>query len=330
MKTTITKYAIAGMAVLLGIISWMTVDWAIKLPNFSNWLIPSIFFTLFFIMLVLSAILIRQWSVILSILAVSFFASLYFAFSFWHFLILFLCFLLTWIGLARIIQDLNLNIKLSITKSVRTGKSIIILALSIAIASQYYTEVRNSNQINIIPKLKMGSAVNQILPMVYPNLKNSAQNDLTVDQFISEIAKQNTDSFLAGDTDKQKYLNSAGINNEQITQIINSNQDKILEEERKNFSQMAGMTLSGNEKISDVFSEMINNRINDLFSPSLQGDNLPFLPLLAAFILFLTVASLGSVIGSLAGYFLAFVFWLMRKMDLVKISKTTVEMEIIE
>lgn len=331
MKTEITKYLVAGMIVIFGFISWMTVDWAINIPTSSTWLIPMVYCLLFFIALALGAILIKNKTILFLALAVSFLGSLYFAFSFWHALILIFCFFLALAGIERISSDFNHNIKFSITKSVRTGKTLIILALSIAITSQYYAEVRNTDKVNIIPKFEMGEVVNQILPMIYPDLKNNIEDDLTVDEFILEMSKQNADSFLQ-DTLENSGASSKnlGINETQMAQIIESNQDKIIDQQRKSFAKIAGIPLSGEEKISDVFSEMINNRISEFFSPSLQKNSLPILPWIASLILFLTVVSLGSLFGSLAGYLVAFIFWLMRKANLVKVSKVMVEMEVIE
>jgi hypothetical protein len=331
MKTKITKYVIAGLIVVLGFVSWMTVDWAINIPTFSTWLVPSIWFILFFIALTLGAILIRKKILLFSVLAVGLFSSLYFAFSFWHALILILCFFLALTGLERISSDLSRNIKFSITKSVRTGKTLIILALSIAITSQYYAQVKNTDKIKIIPKLEIGETVNQILPMIYPDLKDSTEDDLTVDEFISEMSKQNADVILQDTLQNSGMdLKSTGMSEEQMAQIVSSNQDKILKEQRKSFSSIAGVPLTGEEKISGVFSEMINDRINRFFSPSLQKNSQPFLPWIASFFLFLTVASLGSFFGSLAGYLVALIFLIMRKNGLVKVSKKMVEMEVIE
>lgn len=97
--------------------------------------------------------------------------------------------------MERISNDLH-NIKFGITKSVCTGKTLIILA-PIAITSQYYAEIKNTNKVNIIPKFEIGDSVNQILPVIYPDLKNNTENDLTVDEFILKCSKQNARHNLA-------------------------------------------------------------------------------------------------------------------------------------
>ncbi|MDO9231700.1 MAG: hypothetical protein Q7U36_04475 [bacterium] len=331
MKTKITKYIVAGLIVVLGVVSWFSIDQAINVPTSSTWLVPSILFMLFFIILALGAILIKNRIILISALVLSFLANLFFAFSFWHILILFFSFFLALAGLERISKDIKSNIKFDINKSVRTGKTMLILALSIVITSQYYTVVKNTNKINVIPKFEVGDAVSQILPRLYPELKNNQKSDLTVDQFIQEMSKQNSDSMLGNILESQGLdEKQIGANKSQIEKIIATDQGKILAEQRKSFSQIAGIELTGQEKISDVFSEMINGRINSLFSSSSQAGGHPFLPGIMSAVLFLTVASLGSLLGSICGYLTALVFWMLRKASLVQVSKVMVEMEIVE
>jgi len=331
MKTKIIKYIVAGLIVVFGVASWLSVERAINVPESSTWLVPSILFSLFYIALSLGAILIKNKTFLISILVASFFSNLIFTFSFWHALILFFSFFLALAGLERISNDIKSNIKFDITKSVRTGKTMLILALSIIITSQYYFEIKDTGKINIIPKFEAGDAVNQILPRIYPELKDSEKSDLTVDEFILKMSKENSDSFLGNILESQGLdEKQIGVSKSQIEKIIATDQGKILAEQRKSFSEIAGVPLTGQEKISDVFSEMINNKINEFFSTSLERDSMPFLPFITSFILFLTVASLGSFLGSICGYLSALVFWILRKINLVQVSKVMVEMEIVE
>lgn len=331
MKTKITKYVVAGLIVVLGVVSWLSVERAINVPESSTWLVPLICFSFFYIALSLGAILIKNRTILISALAISLLSNLIFVFSFWHFLILLFSFFLALAGLERISSDIKSNIKFDITKSVRTGKTMLILALSIIITSQYYVEVKDTGKINIIPKFEAGDAVNQILPRIYPELKDSEKSDLTVDEFILKMSKENSDSFLGNILESQGLdEKQIGASKSQIEKILANDQGKILVEQRKSFSEIAGVPLTGQEKISDVFSEMINNKINEFFSTSLEKDSMPFLPFIASFILFLTVASLGSFIGSICGYLSAFVFWILLKINFVQVSKVMVEMEIVE
>ena len=331
MKTKITKYIIVGLGVVFGVASWLSVERAINVENSSTWLVPAIWFSLFYIVLALGAIVVKDKVILIPFLAVGFFSSLIFTFSFWHIALLVFSFLFVFLAVERIAKDTKLNIKLDITKSVHTGKTMLILALSIAITSQYYFELKNTNKINIIPKFETSDAVSQILPMMYPDLKEDEKSDLTVDEFILEMSKKGADGML-GNILESQGLNekNIGVSEDQMKKIIESDQDMILTEGRENFSQIAGIHLTGQEKIADVFSQMINNKINEFFSRNFKEDNLPFLPFIASVILFLTVASIGSFLGSIAGYLTAFIFWLLRKIKLIQISKVMVEVEIVE
>lgn len=331
MKTKITKYTIVGLSVFFGALSWLSVERAINVPDSSTWLLPAIYFSLFFITLSLGAILVRNRTILFSALALSLLANIFFAFSFWHIVFLILAFFLILSGLERIASDSQSNIKFNISRSVRTGKAMLVLAFSIVITSQYYVSVKDTNRINTVPKFEVGDAVSQILPRLYPELKDNKESDLTVDEFIREMSKENSDGLLESILGSQNLdEKKIGVSKDQIAKIVANEEEKILIEQRKSFSQIAGVNLTGQEKISDVFSEMINNRINTLFSPSLQKDSQPFLPWIMSVILFLTVASLGSLLGSICGYLSALIFWILRKGNLVSISKKMVEMEMVE
>lgn len=330
MKTKITKYLVVGLMVVLGVASWFSIERAINVSTSSTWLVPMIWFVFFYIALALSAIIFKNKTILSLILAFIFFSNLIFIFSFWHLLFLLFSFFVALAGLERISKDIKSNIKFDIAKSVRTGKTMLILALSIVITSQYYFEVRNTDKISIIPKFEIGESVNQILPIIYPELKNNSKNELTVDEFILEMSKQNTDGLLGNILEKELDEKNIEVDKVQIEKAIATDQEKILTEQRKSFSQIAGTSLTGQEKIADVFSEMINNKINKFFSTSLEEDRLPFLPFVASFILFLTTISLGSLLGSICGYLTAFIFWILRKNNLVQISKVMVEMEVVE
>jgi hypothetical protein len=331
MKTQITKYVIAGLIVVLGFVSWLSVDRAINMPASSTWMVPAIWFSLFFIALSLGVILIKNKLILISVLAVSFLASLIFAFSIWHILVLIFSFFITLAALERMAKDVKLNIKLDLQKSIRTGKAMLIVALAFAITSQYYFETKDTSKANIIPKLEMGNVTSKVLPMFFPNLKSNPKNDLTVDEFILQMSKENSNSILSSLSENSDLSQvTSKISKDQLKKITDKNQEAIFEEGRKNLESIAGTKLTGQEKISDVFSEMINSKINDIFSPAISENNLPIVSLVISLILFLTIISLGPFLGFVAIYLAVFFFWILRKAELIKISKVMVEAEIIE
>lgn len=331
MKTKIIKYILVFAIMLSGFASWFSIDRAVNVSDSSTWLVPIIWFSIFFINLSLGAIIINDKKILFSALALSFFSSLIFTFSFWYFGILLISFFVAGIAVRKISNDLELNIKISLTKSIRTGKVFLILALALASSSQYYFETKDTPLANIIPKFETREITAQILPMIYPNFKNDSQEELTVDEFLLEMSSENSDNILSGFLSDSKTSEVASmIGKEQMKEITLANQEMILKEGRKNLEDIVGRDITGQEKMSDVFSDMISARMNEIFSSALARNEWPMISALPASILFLTIISLGPFLGFLAIYAAVFIFWLFKVFGLVKISKEMKEVEVVE
>ena len=220
-------------------------------------------------------------------------------------------------GLRSIRKDLDMNIKVSLWKSLYTGKFKLVFALAIIICSQYFFIISASNGQKVIPKFDLSPVttklVEPILGMINPNYKTIQQDGLTVDEFILK-----------------SQPNNAGNLSEAQAQLFQNNKGMVLEEGRKQFSQMVGQDLRGDEKIADVFAGLINKKINDYFQPKINGDaqSSAYSYILVA-ILFLTILPLGSLLSLIWFGFIIIVFRLLVGFSLVEIKIVTVQREMI-
>jgi hypothetical protein len=113
--------------------------------------------------------------------------------------------------------------------------------------------------------------------------------------------------------------------------LLESNQEIILVESRKNLSEIIGKNLMGQEKISEIFPQMINKNITDYFRPNVsENHSLPLLPMILAIVLFLTIVPLGSFLNIFWTLLSRLIFWILYKSGAVSIGKVQKEVEIIE
>jgi len=319
-KNTILKFSLFTLTLVIAFFSWLAVERAINNSEASVWMAPIIWFSLFFIIFSLSAVLIKEKYLIALEALLALAASLIFAISFWHLVIIVLGFLFISLAAGRIKKDLELNIKVDLRKTVHTGSTIIIFSLSLIIASQYYFTVKDSGAEKLIPKFKMegitGSLTSKVLSSIYPEFKNLDEDNLTVDQLLLE-------------TQKKQLEQEGGMKNIQ-NKISDINQNIILEQGRKQISQMTGAEITGQEKVADLFSETINNKINSFVVPNLGNNkDSSILPIIMTIFLFLTVISLGSFLSSLWIFLVKVVFIVLVKMKVVLIAKVQKEVEVI-
>jgi len=349
MKQNILKYSLVGGTFIMGFLSWFSVQRAIKISDSSTWVVPMICFSLYAIFLCLSAVLVREEIEFELAVFFSMLPSLVFALFFWHFAILVFCALIMLRGLKNIRNDLDLNVKISLWKSLGTGKFKIVLALAILTSSQYFFIIKNVEGQKAIPKFDTtaisAKLVEPILKVINPDFKTLENEGLTVDEFISESQKRNENDPLFNNEEiidgqipenmpakqrealKQQALEQLSDSKVQLSEKKN---ELALQEGRKQFSQMVGHEIKGDEKIADVFAGLIDKKINDYFQPQANGDSKSsvFIYILVA-VLFLTIWPLGSILCSLCFGLVVFAFSLFVHFGIVKIDKVMVEREVI-
>jgi hypothetical protein len=114
-------------------------------------------------------------------------------------------------------------------------------------------------------------------------------------------------------------------------QMTPNDQALILEQGRKQISSMTGREIKGDEKVADLFSGAISDRINNFITPNLGGDgSFPILPIIMAFFLFLSVVSLGSFLSPLWILLASLLFKALVKAKVVTVNKVMKEVEVLE
>ncbi|MDO8240980.1 MAG: hypothetical protein Q7T51_03315 [Candidatus Moranbacteria bacterium] len=353
MKIKILKYTLIALSLIVALLAWQSVDRAINVVGSSVWGMPILFFSSLFVLLYLSIVLIRRMIILQSMLLAIFATSLPFAFSLGHSIVMILAFLFSLWSVAKIKRDLHLNVKVSLWKSIRTGSALMLLAFSLMITSQYYTEIKNMSSARIMPQFNVGEMTggltSKLLSAMNPDFKNLDQEGLTIDQFILQIQK-NQDADSTNDINSQidqmiedsnpnltlaqkKALREDALKkmNGASAGIKNGQDQLIIQEGRKKFSEIAGVQLTGNEKVSDVLSDIVNRRINQYLGSGLAGSQQSSpLPFIMAIGLFLTIVPLGSLLSTLWLIVIEGIIWIFIKTELITIAKVSVEMEIIE
>lgn len=354
MKIKILKYSLAALTILFGFLAWRSVDRAINVPDASVWGAPTILFSLFFVLSYLDIIVIKRIVILQLVFLAVLVLSFVYIHSFWHVIAIILSYLFALWALLKIKKDLRLNVKISLWKSIRTGSTLLLFAISMMITSQYYFEVKDLDSAHLIPQFNVGAMTggltSKIISVINPGFKNLDQEGLTVDQFILETAKnqaQDQGADIVGSQVDQMVeksspsmtLQQKQLLKEQTLQKMNSASSEIaksqneimVQEGRKKFSEIAGIDLTGSEKVSEVLSGVVNRKINQYLGSGLSGSEQSSpLPIIMAIGLFLTVLPFGSLLNTLWMLVVELVIWIFIRFEFIRIAKIPVEMEVIE
>lgn len=352
---TIKKVPLVLSVITLAVsfVSWWVLERAITVSDSSTWAVPILFFSLLFIVICLDIILIKEIIYLEIIFSLSFALSLIFAPKLIHITVLLFSMLILLSGIRRIRKDLNLNVKISLWKSIYTGKARIIFAFALAITSQYYFVASNMDGTIKVPQFKLDGYTSQftgkILSSINPAFKSLQNQDITVDEFILQTQKDQIEDIELENIDlqteqmiDQQYGNKiTPAQKEQLkTQarqqvesmkngMQQNSQEMILKEGRKQLAQITKTNITGSEKMADIFSGMINEKINDYFSPKVGQQNNLF-EFVFSIVLILTVISIGSFLSFFYILIAWVIFKLMVRFGYISVSKKMVEMEVIE
>ena len=349
-KKNILKYSLFGFILIFGFFSWFSVYRAMKIPEASIWLMPIIWFSLYVIAMCLAIVLVRQEIAVELAITFSFLLSLIFTFSIWYFAIFIFCVFLMLSAVRNIRKDLDLNIKISLWKSLLVGKFKIIIVLALLISSQYFFFVSKTDGQKTVPKFNISvmssKMIEPILGIINPDFKKIKQDGITVDKFILENQNNSDINFLSNNEEtidqqipadlpskqrealKQQALQQI---NDSKAQLLQKNNELIQQQGRKQLSEMVGRDLKGDEKIADVFAGFIDKKINDYFQPQVDNNNKSssLLSYIVAAVLFLTIWPIGSVLGVLWFAIVIIIFKILLYFGLVEITTVTVEREMI-
>ncbi len=333
MRKNILKFSLLFLSFAVAFFAWFSLNNAILIPNSSVWLVPMIWFSLFYIVYSLEFILISEKLLINLSIALGIFLSLIFVHIIWHFLFLLLAIGLFVISFKQIKNDLGQNVKLYLPKTLRMGKVSFIFALALVISSQYYFQAKAVGLLKF-PVFDVGvilenSLVRNILYKLNPDLQKINDKNLTVDQMILQNYQA---SQILGE--KSELLSvtqgNQAILSVDLQKIEELQKQKILEAGRAQLGKMANRTLTGSEKVMDVFTIIVNQKIQSLISPDYAYKNFPVIPIYMAIILFLTVLSLGAFLSRILVHLINFIFWILILTKIVEIKKVPVEMEVIK
>ncbi len=332
--------------------SWWSVEQAIIMPNSSTWGVPIMFFSLYIVLLCLDMLLFQNILSLELLLLGTFVTSIFFAFSFLQVGAVLVGGYFIFLSSRKIREDMELNLRISPWKSLQAGKSYFLIAFALLITMQYFLTIDNFKGEIKAPYFDASFITKKVaipfLSTVDSQFKVLRDETLTVDQFILQSQEnyvQNNDFSLEAEQMIEAQLpdDLTQIQKDELkkqamesfygakSQLSQKNQELILSSGRKQLSDMVGVPITGDEKIADIFTGLMSNKINNYFNTKIEGGekNSTF-SLILALVLFLIIFPLGSIFS--VGWFLIakLVFSLLLRFNVVRIRRVTVLKEILE
>jgi len=150
------------------------------------------------------------------------------------------------------------------------------------------------------------------MSIVDPDLFNQNGELSTVDEFVFQKFK------------KDNLYN--------VDKIDDFQKENILNEGRSSVSKMTERTVGGEEKMMNVFVEILNKKVDDFLSlnTGYLDQDMPVMHLVFTLIIFLTVSTTGMILSLFLILLVGIIFKLLVLVGLLSIDKKAVNMEIVQ
>lgn len=315
MKKIIFKYLELASIVISALAIWFLVNKLFSVSYLNNWGWIIFFISIFFIVWSLGAIIIRDKWIFLGATFLGLATQLIFV---WHWgiaVVIAVSFLALWLGRKVIRDEMRSRIKIDIWNYLRVGRRLFIFAIALMLAGQYYFFTNPQIESGNLPKFKLNTKQDglliKIISSVDPDLFKQNGELSTVDEFVFQKFKK--DNLL--DVDK----------------IDDFQKENILNEGRSGVSKMAERTVDGEEKMMNVFVEILNKKVDDFLSlnAGYLDQDMPVMHLVFTLVIFLAVSTTGMIISLFLILLVGIIFKLLVLMGLLSIDKKAVNMEIV-
>lgn len=198
-----------------------------------------------------------------------------------------ICALLALFAVRRTRKEFNLSLGFSVTTVFKAGVPLFLTIYGVILSLFYLNDVQKKDAIRaIFPRPAFDITIRALGGPLRSLIGNQEFTpDETVDEFFQSLIK--------------KQLEDKGIAFEQVQ---SKELQRLLTQQRNEIARSYGVTLSGDEKLGDVFYTTIIERISDLLGP--YRAYLPYASAITFFLAFKTLSLFLYFIAVAAAFFL--------------------------
>ena len=320
-KKEITKYFFMLGTIISSIYFWLIVFKFTNTTTTESWFLPlAVFGSMFVFWAVAIFLESEKWKLFLfgAVLVLTggiFVQNIFFVGS------AILAIGILYLGTIWVHESMEARIKLNIWMSLRLGRRLFVVAITLIIIGGFLMPVVLSGEKRSLPLItiteKQAKMAGKVMSIFDANLDNEGLAKMTVDEYI--LKEQ--EGF---EKKKRGVLNRKMKGNV----FVGQKREDIIIGGRAGISKLVSRNVSGDEKIINIFAEMINNKINDYFNTEASQAS-KFAPLFFAILSFFAVFSIGSFATSFLTFLVAGIFRILIWTKLIEIGTKKIEVEII-
>lgn len=326
---------------LLSLFSWQTFFAAVLNPDSANISSSLLWFSLLGTFFLLGAVVWRSKVLQAIGTILLFLPGFLFIHTWWHVALGIVSAGIAFLGLRSIQNETKERLHFHFFRNIRAGSFSLILSFSLALSSGYFSSIAGASWEDLVPRFRVGEgtavAVFKTVAYFYPEYRNLSEEGMTVDGFLTSLEK-NVDTTTVPNVNVQEAATSLP----ELAAFLRANaslQDGMTQDEltrelylrsgRSQIAALVGRDVSGDEKIADVFSVAVQNKLITALSGGESSKHISpqIIPIILSVLLFITLLSLGSIIGIFWGILGFILFHLILSLGWVSLVRLPQEQE---
>lgn len=317
MQWTSRKKFAVGHIVLLGIFSvffWRYLEEVLMFPEIISLIMIALSISGIFVWILLGFILWQEWQMKVGGIFVLVAPLVFQEWDVWVLLVSSVAGGLFFLAARLVQREAEDRLRFSPPRILAVAKSISICAFSLLLSSVYFTSIQTVSWEDIVPRFRFGNESIQTLlrwgGIVQPEMAVLGEENWTVDAYLRSISQV---ELLKTDVPNQvsefpRQFDSLPIQgmSAEFSRDTSISAQSVAEEYtmmtgRKQLSELAGRPVDGEERLSDLFAEILQNKLFAIFEGSRVREHVSdrMLPVLMATLFFLTVWPIGILLFSL-------------------------------
>lgn len=232
---------------------------------------------------------------------------------------------------VSIARETEERVRFRFFKSARVGQFLFVLGLSLSISGGYYIFLKGVSWEELVPRFRIGEETTKIIfkvaGTVNPSFAKLSEGETTVDEFLLSLGQNNSgEASLPQGVPEKNALLFSDAHQEEIAQKL------FLASGREQVASLAGRPVAGDEKISDVLSLALQNKLITFLSGGKATEHVPSqaVPFFLALLLFLTLLSFASIFVPLCILGAELLFLLLLRIGWLRLGTISVEQEKLE
>lgn len=253
---------------------------------------------------------------------------------------------------VSIARETKERVRFRFFKSARVGQFFFVLGLSLSISGGYYVFLKNASWEELVPRFRIGEGMTEIIfnvaGTVNPSFAKLAEGETTVDEFLLSFGQNKLEAGTIDQGIFEQMMNerpdvsafpemSRSLQGKDIGLFPVADQREIAEQlflrsGREQVAALVGRPVAGDEKISDILSQALQNKLIVLLSGGKAAERIPSqaVPFFLSLLIFLTILSLVTLVAPVCILGAELLFLLAVWLKWLKIDTFVVEQEKLE